>query len=160
MTRRSVFGPSAAAARLEGSKKFLKELCKKYGIPTAASEAFTDPQVLPLTGPSPALAIFLLLPDCRLERSLGPPLSPKPRLSAHLCNALRNSFRLGRLWACFWSDTKRVRVDAGLQRAWTCCCSRPCLQLSNSPYLFPPSSSGSVGSSRRRSNSSGSTACP
>lgn len=41
----SVFGPSAAAARLEGSKKFLKELCKKYDIPTAASESFTDPQV-------------------------------------------------------------------------------------------------------------------
>eukprot|EP00208_Stichococcus_sp_RCC1054_P007238 CAMPEP_0206143182 /NCGR_PEP_ID=MMETSP1473-20131121/19571_1 /ASSEMBLY_ACC=CAM_ASM_001109 /TAXON_ID=1461547 /ORGANISM="Stichococcus sp, Strain RCC1054" /LENGTH=481 /DNA_ID=CAMNT_0053538475 /DNA_START=268 /DNA_END=1714 /DNA_ORIENTATION=- len=39
-----VFGPSAAAARLEGSKKFLKELCKKYDIPTAASESFTDPQ--------------------------------------------------------------------------------------------------------------------
>jgi phosphoribosylamine--glycine ligase len=30
------FGPSAAAARLEGSKAFTKELCEKHGIPTAA----------------------------------------------------------------------------------------------------------------------------
>ncbi len=31
-----VFGPSAAAARLEGSKGFTKELCARVGIPTAA----------------------------------------------------------------------------------------------------------------------------
>lgn len=37
-----VFGPSAKAAQLEGSKGFMKDLCKKYGIPTAAYERFTD----------------------------------------------------------------------------------------------------------------------
>lgn len=37
-----VFGPSAAAARLEGSKVFTKNLLKKYGIPTADYEAFED----------------------------------------------------------------------------------------------------------------------
>jgi phosphoribosylamine--glycine ligase len=37
------FGPSAAAAQLEGSKKFMKDICKKYNIPTAAYETFTDP---------------------------------------------------------------------------------------------------------------------
>ena len=37
-----VFGPSAAAARLEGSKGFTKDLCRKYGIPTAAYERFTE----------------------------------------------------------------------------------------------------------------------
>ncbi len=31
-----VFGPSAAAARLEGSKGFVKDLCAAHGIPTAA----------------------------------------------------------------------------------------------------------------------------
>ncbi|PPR59371.1 MAG: Phosphoribosylamine--glycine ligase [Alphaproteobacteria bacterium MarineAlpha4_Bin2] len=36
------FGPSAAAARLEGSKGFMKDLCAKYGIPTAAYGRFTD----------------------------------------------------------------------------------------------------------------------
>ncbi|MER8423017.1 phosphoribosylamine--glycine ligase [Mesorhizobium sp. M1403] len=37
-----VFGPSKAAARLEGSKGFTKDLCAKYGIPTAAYGRFGD----------------------------------------------------------------------------------------------------------------------
>ena len=37
-----VFGPRADAAILEGSKAFSKDLMKKYGIPTAAYEVFTD----------------------------------------------------------------------------------------------------------------------
>ena len=37
------FGPSAAAARIEASKVFSKDLMKKYGIPTAGYEVFTDP---------------------------------------------------------------------------------------------------------------------
>ena len=36
------FGPSAAAAQLEGSKAFTKELCKRHNIPTAGFERFTD----------------------------------------------------------------------------------------------------------------------
>ena len=32
----AVFGPNAAAAQLEGSKGFTKDLCRKHGIPTAA----------------------------------------------------------------------------------------------------------------------------
>jgi len=37
-----VFGPSKAAAQLEGSKGFTKDLCAKYGIPTAAYGRFGD----------------------------------------------------------------------------------------------------------------------
>lgn len=37
------FGPRANAAILEGSKAFSKDLMKKYNIPTAAYETFTDP---------------------------------------------------------------------------------------------------------------------
>ncbi|RMD89940.1 MAG: phosphoribosylamine--glycine ligase [Alphaproteobacteria bacterium] len=37
-----VFGPSAAAARLEGSKGFTKDLCARHNIPTAAYERFAD----------------------------------------------------------------------------------------------------------------------
>ena len=37
------FGPRKNAAILEGSKAFSKDLMKKYGIPTAAYENFTDP---------------------------------------------------------------------------------------------------------------------
>ncbi|MBR3053821.1 MAG: phosphoribosylamine--glycine ligase [Firmicutes bacterium] len=36
------FGPTADAAIIEGSKAFSKELMKKYGIPTAEYEIFTD----------------------------------------------------------------------------------------------------------------------
>ena len=36
------FGPRANAAIIEGSKAFSKELMKKYGIPTAAYEIFTE----------------------------------------------------------------------------------------------------------------------
>ncbi len=36
------FGPTAAAAALEGSKGFTKDLCAKYGIPTADYQRFTD----------------------------------------------------------------------------------------------------------------------
>ena len=36
------FGPRKNAAVIEGSKAFSKELMKKYGIPTAAYEIFTD----------------------------------------------------------------------------------------------------------------------
>ncbi|MDD6033270.1 MAG: phosphoribosylamine--glycine ligase [Oscillospiraceae bacterium] len=38
------FGPNKAAAILEGSKVFSKNLMKKYGIPTAAYETFDDEQ--------------------------------------------------------------------------------------------------------------------
>ena len=38
----AIFGPTAAAARLEGSKVFSKNLFKKYGIPTARYEVFHD----------------------------------------------------------------------------------------------------------------------
>ena len=37
-----VFGPSAKAAQLEGSKGFMKDLCAKYNIPTAGYGRFTD----------------------------------------------------------------------------------------------------------------------
>ncbi|MCD7813146.1 MAG: phosphoribosylamine--glycine ligase, partial [Lachnospiraceae bacterium] len=37
-----IFGPRKNAATLEGSKAFSKDLMKKYGIPTAAYESFTD----------------------------------------------------------------------------------------------------------------------
>jgi phosphoribosylamine--glycine ligase len=36
------FGPNKAAARLEGSKGFTKDLCKAHNIPTAAYERFTS----------------------------------------------------------------------------------------------------------------------
>jgi phosphoribosylamine---glycine ligase len=40
--RIKVFGPSQAAARLEGSKGFTKDFCAEHGIPTAAYARFED----------------------------------------------------------------------------------------------------------------------
>lgn len=37
-----IFGPTKAAARIESSKEFAKELMVRYGIPTAGFRAFTD----------------------------------------------------------------------------------------------------------------------
>jgi phosphoribosylamine--glycine ligase len=37
-----VFGPTRSAARLEGSKAFMKEFCKRHAVPTAAFEVFED----------------------------------------------------------------------------------------------------------------------
>ncbi len=37
-----VFGPSAAAARLEGSKKFTRELCRAYDIPSPSWRVFDE----------------------------------------------------------------------------------------------------------------------
>jgi phosphoribosylamine--glycine ligase len=39
----AVFGPSAAAARIEGSKAFAKALMARHGVPTARFETFDDP---------------------------------------------------------------------------------------------------------------------
>lgn len=39
-----VFGPTREAARVESSKEFAKELMKKHDIPTAAYEAFDNPE--------------------------------------------------------------------------------------------------------------------
>ncbi|HLT29722.1 MAG TPA: phosphoribosylamine--glycine ligase, partial [Myxococcaceae bacterium] len=38
------FGPSAEAARIEGSKAFAKEIMQAAGVPTAAAQTFSDPQ--------------------------------------------------------------------------------------------------------------------
>jgi len=37
-------GPSAAAARLESSKSFAKEICRAAGVPTARAASFDDPE--------------------------------------------------------------------------------------------------------------------
>ena len=39
---RRIFGPTAGAAQLEGSKAFAKDFLKRHGIPTAGYEVFTE----------------------------------------------------------------------------------------------------------------------
>ncbi len=74
-----VFGPSAAAARLEGSKIWTDDLMSKYGIPTAESVAFADSELaidygrskpegsLVVKADGPAAGKGVLLPDTYRE---------------------------------------------------------------------------------------------
>jgi phosphoribosylamine--glycine ligase len=67
----AVFGPSKKAALLEGSKVFAKKFMKKYGIPTADFEIFTDltkaiayikkegPRVIKVDGLAAGKGVFL-----------------------------------------------------------------------------------------------------
>lgn len=67
----AVFGPSRKAAILEGSKVFAKKFMKKYGIPTADFEIFTDltkaisyiekegPKVIKVDGLAAGKGVFL-----------------------------------------------------------------------------------------------------
>ncbi len=48
-----IFGPTAAAARLEGSKVFTKELLKKYRIPTARFDIRMWKKPVPGSGATP-----------------------------------------------------------------------------------------------------------
>jgi len=58
------FGPNKAAAIIEGSKAFSKQLMKKYGIPTAEYEIFSDMKAATLDLSRavryPAMMIFIL----------------------------------------------------------------------------------------------------
>ena len=49
------FGPSKAAAQLEGSKGFTKDLCREFSIPTAAYERFKDGAAAIFLCPEPIL---------------------------------------------------------------------------------------------------------
>src|SRR5262249_34106377 len=52
-------GPSKAAAVLEGSKGFVKDLCAKAGIPTAAYRRFTEPKAAKLFADSLGLPVVI-----------------------------------------------------------------------------------------------------
>jgi phosphoribosylamine--glycine ligase len=54
-----VFGPSRAAAQLEGSKGFTKDLCAAYGIPTAAYRRFNDASSAKAYGAGQSLPIVI-----------------------------------------------------------------------------------------------------
>ncbi|MGH7548031.1 MAG: phosphoribosylamine--glycine ligase [Gemmatimonadales bacterium] len=58
-TGRPVFGPSRAAARIESSKAFAKEVMRRAGVPTAASRTFTvlDPALAYIRGHAEPLVV-------------------------------------------------------------------------------------------------------
>jgi phosphoribosylamine--glycine ligase len=80
-----IFGPNAAAARLEGSKVFAKQILLKHGLPTAAGECFTDsnaaraylarqttyPQVLKADGLAAGKGVIIAQTPGEAEKALG-----------------------------------------------------------------------------------------
>jgi phosphoribosylamine---glycine ligase len=79
----ATFGPGAAAAQLEGSKGFTKELCSAAGIPTAAYErfasrtdalsglsAFTPPYVIKADGLAAGKGVIIALDRAEAEAAI------------------------------------------------------------------------------------------
>jgi phosphoribosylamine--glycine ligase len=67
----AVFGPSAAAARIEGSKQFAKDVMRAAGVPTAEMLAFARPPcVLKADGLAAGKGVFVCRNQSELEAGL------------------------------------------------------------------------------------------
>jgi phosphoribosylamine--glycine ligase len=67
----TVFGPGAAAARIEGSKSFAKEVMRAAGVPTAAElDEPRAPCVLKTDGLAAGKGVFVCRTDAELEAAL------------------------------------------------------------------------------------------
>jgi phosphoribosylamine--glycine ligase len=67
----AVFGPSAAAARIEGSKQFAKDVMRAAGIPTAETMAVARPPcVIKADGLAAGKGVFVCRTQEELERAL------------------------------------------------------------------------------------------
>ena len=53
------FGPVAAGARMEGSKRFAKEVMQAAGVPTGKAEVFTDPAAAKVALPAYGLPVVI-----------------------------------------------------------------------------------------------------
>ena len=77
-----VFGPRKNAAILEGSKAFSKDLMKKYNIPTAAYETFSDPE---------AAEKYLHTENCSKDVRNGEIIMPGGHLTVAQLTAMLNT---------------------------------------------------------------------
>jgi phosphoribosylamine---glycine ligase len=67
-----VFGPSAAAARIEGSKAFAKEVLDRAGVPTARALPIASPPcVVKSDGLATGKGVFVCLDDDELQAALA-----------------------------------------------------------------------------------------
>lgn len=86
----AIFGPSAGAAALEGSKAFSKAIMQKYGVPTAAFETFTDlasakaflaahpaPIVVKASGLAAGKGAIVCMTDLEAHQAIEEMLGPK-----------------------------------------------------------------------------------
>ena len=116
------FGPNAAAAQIEASKVFSKDLMKKYGIPTAGYEVFADPaaalEYIKAQGKYPAvikadgLAWARAWSSPRMRRRPRPPCTPLWRT--------RFSVKAALTW--WWRSSSPARRFP----CWLLLTARPC----------------------------------
>ncbi|HUG48925.1 MAG TPA: phosphoribosylamine--glycine ligase [Candidatus Limnocylindria bacterium] len=118
------FGPSGLAARLEGSKAFCRELCRKAGVRMAQGEAFGDP-----------------ISAVSYARRLGPPLvvkadglaSGKGVVICHTAEEAEAAIRAALLERRFGAAGGRVVVERMLEGSEASvialCDGRDCLLL-------------------------------
>ncbi len=77
----AVFGPSAAAARIEGSKRFAKEVMQAAGVPTAEGLAVARPPcVVKADGLAAGKGVFVCRTQDELDAALRAVSRPRRRL--------------------------------------------------------------------------------
>ena len=123
-----VFGPKKNAAILEGSKAFSKELMKKYGIPTAQYETFTDaeaaaeyvktckiPVVLKADGPALGKGVLICLTREEAEAGVRE-LMVDRKFGASGDKVVAEEFMTGReVSVLSFVDGKTIRIMASAQ---------------------------------------------
>lgn len=89
------FGPTRAAARLESSKTFAKEVMRRAGVPTASSMSFADPDQA----------------KAHLDQSDGPFVVKADGLAAGKGVLVTDSRDDAKSWAELWADAGPVVVE-------------------------------------------------
>jgi len=89
------FGPTRAAARLESSKTYAKEVMRRAGVPTASSMSFADPDEA----------------KSHLDRSEGPYVVKADGLAAGKGVLVTDSREDAKSWAQLWSDAGPVVIE-------------------------------------------------
>lgn len=125
------FGPTKAAAEIEWSKTFSKSLMKKYGIPTASYEAFTDcgEAVAYALAKNPSPENPLVIKADGLALGKGVVIAQSP---AEAGEALRDMMEGGR----FSDAGKRVIIEEYLQGSEL---TALCFTDGETVYPMPPS---------------------
>ena len=89
------FGPTRAAARLESSKSYAKEVMRRAGVPTASSTSFTDPEEA----------------NSHLDRSDGPYVVKADGLAAGKGVLVTDSRDDAKSWAELWAEAGPVVIE-------------------------------------------------
>jgi phosphoribosylamine--glycine ligase len=89
------FGPTRAAARLESSKTFAKEVMRRAGVPTASSLSFTEPDRA----------------KAHIDETDGPYVVKADGLAAGKGVLVTDSREEAKSWAQLWAETGPVVVE-------------------------------------------------